>query len=61
MLGLLLSSSGASAGLSNISAQDLEIFRKTKDRGMVKLLQVIFVIMLIVISILIVVFSVVQI
>ncbi|MGL4950349.1 MAG: preprotein translocase subunit SecG [Mycoplasma sp.] len=61
LLGLLLSSSGASAGLSNISAQDLEIFKKTKDRGLVKLLQVCFVIALIVLATLIIVFSIVKI
>lgn len=61
VLGLLLSSSGASVGLSNISGQDLEIFKKTKDRGIVKILQVIFFIAIIIISILIIVFSIVAI
>ncbi|MGL4951620.1 MAG: preprotein translocase subunit SecG [Mycoplasma sp.] len=61
LIGLLLSSSGASAGLSNISAQDLEIFKKTKDRGIVKMLQVIFVIILVIIAALIITFSIIKI
>lgn len=61
ILGLLLSSSGASAGLTNISGQDLEIFKKNKDRGFIKIIQVILFIAIIVISVLIVVFSIVKI
>ncbi len=61
VIGLLLSSSGASAGLSNTSGQDLEIFKKTKDRGIVKILQIIFFILIIIITVLIIVFSVLKI
>jgi preprotein translocase subunit SecG len=35
-LGLLLSGSGSSSGLVATSGQDLELFRKTKDRGLIK-------------------------
>lgn len=55
ILGLLLSSSGTSAGLSNISGQDLEIFKKTKDRGFIKLFQIIMFIIMIVIAIILIV------
>lgn len=54
-IGLMLSGSGTTNGLSAISGQDLEIFRKTKDRGLIKILQmVMFVLMvaLIIIAIL---------
>lgn len=61
ILGLLLSSSGASAGLTNISGQDLEIFKKNKDRGFIKIIQVILFISLIVLSVLIIVFSIIKI
>lgn len=61
VLGLLLSSSGASAGLTNISGQDLEIFKKNKDRGFIKIIQVILFIALIVLSVLIIVFSIIKI
>ncbi len=39
IIGLLLSSSGSTGGLNNISAQELEIFKRTKDRGLIKILQ----------------------
>lgn len=40
LIGLLLSKSGSSGGLASLAGQDLEIFKKTKDRGWVKWLQV---------------------
>lgn len=40
IIGLILSPNGTNAGLTNIVGQDLELFRKTKDRGFVKLLQI---------------------
>ncbi|WEK83039.1 MAG: preprotein translocase subunit SecG [Mycoplasma sp.] len=55
IVGLLLSSSGSTSGLSAMAGQDLELFKKTKDRGFVKVMQmVMFVILFIVIVILIV-------
>ena len=47
ILGLLLSGTGSNAGLGSISGQDLEIFKKTKDRGIIKILQFIMFITLI--------------
>ena len=53
--GLLLSSSGSTSGLSAMAGQDLELFKKTKDRGFVKGMQMLlFVILFIGIIILIV-------
>lgn len=40
IIGLLLSNHGSTGGLASLSGQDLEIFRKTKDRGIVKILQI---------------------
>ncbi len=57
ILGLLLSGTGSNAGLGNISAQDLEIFKKTKDRGIVKILQFIMFIALIALAIAIIVIA----
>ncbi|GHU49775.1 hypothetical protein FACS189459_2250 [Bacilli bacterium] len=39
IVGLLLSPSGSTTGLTAMAGQDLELFKKTKDRGMVKFLQ----------------------
>ena len=53
--GLLLSSSGSTSGLSAMAGQDLELFKKTKDRGFVKVMQMLlFVILFVGIVILIV-------
>jgi len=41
VIGLLLSGSGTTTGLAALSGQDLELFRKTKDRGFIKILQII--------------------
>lgn len=47
LFGLLLSNSGSTSGLASLSGQDLEIFKKTKDRGIIKVLQIfMFVIMI---------------
>lgn len=55
IVGLLLSSSGSTSGLSAMAGQDLELFKKTKDRGFIKVMQmVMFVILFIVMVILIV-------
>ena len=51
LVGLLLSGSGTGAGLNPSVGQDLELFKKTKDRGFVKILQIImFIIMLVLIG-----------
>ncbi|MGL4647275.1 MAG: preprotein translocase subunit SecG [Mycoplasmoidaceae bacterium] len=41
VIALLLSGSGSSNGLNSMAAADLEIFKKTKDRGATKILQII--------------------
>lgn len=48
IIGLLLSKSGSSSGLATLAGQDLEIFKKTKDRGWTKWFQVFMFIMTIV-------------
>lgn len=51
IVGLLLSGSGTGAGLNAQAGQDLELFKKTKDRGFVKVLQIImFLLMLVLIA-----------
>lgn len=40
LIGLCLSSSGSTTNLLSIGGQDLELFKKTKDRGFVKFLQI---------------------
>jgi len=46
IVGLALSSNGSHSGLTSMNGQDLELFKKTKDRGLVKLLQIIFYIVI---------------
>lgn len=41
IVGLLLSSSGSTSGLSSMAGQDLELFKKTKDRGFIKIMQMV--------------------
>lgn len=43
VLGLLLSKSGSSSGIATISGQDMEIFKKTKDRGWMKIFQIVMI------------------
>jgi preprotein translocase subunit SecG len=51
LFGLLLSGSGSTTGLTAIAGQDLELFKKTKDRGFVKILQILmFILMFIMIA-----------
>ncbi|MDR2654139.1 MAG: preprotein translocase subunit SecG [Mycoplasmataceae bacterium] len=53
VIGLLLSPYGTHSGLTSMNGQDLELFKKTKDRGMVKWLQIImFLVLLVVVTIL---------
>ena len=40
IIGLLLSSSGSTTNLLSTGGQDLELFKKTKDRGFIKILQI---------------------
>lgn len=46
VVGLLLSNNGTPGGLSSLSGQDLEIFKKSKDRGFIKILQIIMFILM---------------
>ncbi|ABC59632.1 preprotein translocase subunit SecG [Mycoplasmoides genitalium] len=57
IIGLLLSNHGSTGGLASLSGQDLEIFRKTKDRGFVKILQIIMFILVVLFLILGLIFS----
>ncbi len=40
LVALLLSGHGSSNGLNQINSQELELFKRTKDRGIVKWLQI---------------------
>ena len=40
IVGLILSRAGTSGGLTSIMGQDLEIFKKSKDRGIMKFFQI---------------------
>ncbi|MGL5630501.1 MAG: preprotein translocase subunit SecG [Mycoplasmoidaceae bacterium] len=40
LIAVLLSGHGSPAGLSGMTGQDLELFKQTKDRGIVKVLQI---------------------
>ena len=54
IIGLLLSGSGTTNGLTNIIGQDLELFKKTKDRGFIKILQMIMFFLMIVMLVLLI-------
>ena len=41
LIGLLLSSSGSTTNLLSTGGQDLELFKKTKDRDFIKILQIV--------------------
>jgi preprotein translocase subunit SecG len=47
IVGLMLSPAGSTTGLTAMAGQDLELFRKTKDRGIIKILQIIMFILMI--------------
>lgn len=52
IIALLLSSHGNSGGINPIAGNDIELFKKTKDRGAVKVLQfILFVLMFILIAV----------
>lgn len=57
VVGLMLSSSGTTSGLTSNNGSDLELFKKTKDRGLVKLLQIIMFLCLIIVFILIILYG----
>lgn len=49
IIGMLLSYSGTpGGGLAALAGEDLELFRKTKDRGIIKILQIIMFIVVVV-------------
>lgn len=49
IIGLLLSYAGTpGGGLAALAGEDLELFRKTKDRGVIKILQIIMFILVII-------------
>lgn len=49
IIGMLLSYAGTpGGGLAALAGEDLELFRKTKDRGAIKILQIIMFILVIV-------------
>ncbi|MDR2461974.1 MAG: preprotein translocase subunit SecG [Mycoplasmataceae bacterium] len=52
VIGLLLSGSGTTSGLTVVVGQDLELFKKTKDRGLIKILQMIMFLLMIVLFVL---------
>jgi preprotein translocase subunit SecG len=61
VIGLLLSGSGSTTGLAALSGQDLELFRKTKDRGFVKFLQLVMFFLMFTALVLLIVFSILKI
>ncbi|OAL10344.1 preprotein translocase subunit SecG [Candidatus Mycoplasma haematobovis] len=46
IIGLLLSNAGSTGGLAALSGHDLELFKKTKDYGLVKILRIVMFIMI---------------
>ncbi|AEW45959.1 preprotein translocase subunit SecG [Mycoplasma haemocanis str. Illinois] len=46
LIGLLLSNTGSTGGLVALSGHDLELFKKTKDYGLVKILRISMLIMI---------------
>lgn len=52
IIALLLSSHGNSGGINPIAGNDIELFKKTKDRGIVKIMQfILFVLVFVLIGI----------
>ncbi|MCF0218064.1 MAG: preprotein translocase subunit SecG [Malacoplasma sp.] len=48
VLALLLSKHGNTSGITPMSGNDIELFKKTKDRGIVKIIQFILFVLVIV-------------
>lgn len=59
IVGLLLSPSGTSSGLSAMAGQDLELFKKTKDRGFIKSMQMVMFFIFILVIILIITYKII--
>lgn len=52
IIALLLSSHGNTSGITPMSGNDIELFKKTKDRGIVKIMQfILFVLVFVLITI----------
>ncbi len=60
IIGLLISSSGATSGLNAMAGQDLELFKKTKDRGFVKAMQMVLFFIVFIIVVLLIVYKIVS-
>lgn len=58
VVAMMLSGNGSSSGLGPISGQDLEIFKRTKDRGFIKILQIILFMTIIFIVVALIVYQV---
>lgn len=58
IVGLLLSSSGSTSGLSAMAGQDLELFKKTKDRGFIKILQMVMFVLVFVSFVILIIFHI---
>ncbi len=57
IIGLLLSPTGSTSGLSAMAGQDLELFKKTKDRGFFKILQMIMFFIIFVMAVICIVYK----
>ncbi|AIV03428.1 preprotein translocase subunit SecG [Candidatus Malacoplasma girerdii] len=60
VIGLLLSSSGSTSGLSAMAGQDLELFKKTKDRGFIKVMQMIMFIIFFIIMVALIIYLILK-
>jgi preprotein translocase subunit SecG len=57
---LLLSPSGSTSGLSAMAGQDLELFKKTKDRGFIKVMQMVMFSLVLVLMVVCIVYRVIK-
>lgn len=60
IIGLLLSPSGSTSGLSAMAGQDLELFKKTKDRGFIKVMQMVMFSLVLVLMVVCIVYRVIK-
>ena len=58
--GLLLSPCGSTSGLSAMAGQDLELFKKTKDRGFIKVMQMVMFSLVLVLMVVCIVYRVIK-
>jgi preprotein translocase subunit SecG len=56
----LLSPSGSTSGLSAMAGQDLELFKKTKDRGFIKVMQMVMFSLVLVLMVVCIVYRVIK-